>query len=107
MGCYMILFCQKNPEEAWSYFANVEPPFKPFIHATNGESNYHCTILDCLRGLFFGVQLKWYDFSTFNCKEYLEYERVENGDMNWIVPGKFLAFSSPSPSKYDSDGVFN
>ena len=24
--------------------------------------------------------------------------------MNWIIPGKFLAFSSPSPSQYDKDG---
>ena len=24
--------------------------------------------------------------------------------MNWIIPGKFLAFSSPSPCAYDADG---
>lgn len=24
--------------------------------------------------------------------------------MNWIIPGKFLAFSSPSAAKYDNDG---
>uniref|UniRef100_A0A673BD39 protein-tyrosine-phosphatase n=1 Tax=Sphaeramia orbicularis TaxID=375764 RepID=A0A673BD39_9TELE len=24
-------------------------------------------------------------------------QRVENGDMNWIIPGKILAFSSPHP----------
>ncbi len=24
--------------------------------------------------------------------------------MNWIIPGKFLAFSSPSNSQYDADG---
>lgn len=23
------------------------------------------------------------------------FQRVENGDFNWIVPGKFLAFSGP------------
>lgn len=37
-------------------------------------------------------------------KEYEEYERVDNGDMNWIIPNKFLAFSSPSATPYDSDG---
>jgi cell division cycle 14 len=24
--------------------------------------------------------------------------------MNWIIPGKFLAFSSPSESQYDNEG---
>jgi len=29
---------------------------------------------------------------------------VENGDLNWIIPGKFLAFSGPSDSARDADG---
>lgn len=28
-------------------------------------------------------------------KEYEFYERVENGDINWIIPGKFAAFMGP------------
>ena len=28
-------------------------------------------------------------------KEYEHYERVENGDLNWIIPGKFVAFMGP------------
>jgi cell division cycle 14 len=32
---------------------------------------------------------------TFNVKEYEHYERVENGDCNWIIPGKFMAFMGP------------
>jgi cell division cycle 14 len=28
-------------------------------------------------------------------KEYEHYERVENGDLNWIIPGKFMAFMGP------------
>jgi cell division cycle 14 len=28
-------------------------------------------------------------------KEYEYYERVENGDLNWIIPGKFAAFMGP------------
>lgn len=38
-------------------------------------------------------------FSKFHCKRLLlhpvRFQRVENGDMNWIIPGKILAFSSP------------
>lgn len=28
-------------------------------------------------------------------KEYEYHERVENGDVNWIIPGKFMAFMGP------------
>jgi cell division cycle 14 len=51
------------------------------------------------------MKLGWYNPETFKVKEYEEYERVDNGDMNWIIPGKFLAFSSPSAAPYDADGV--
>lgn len=53
------------------------------------------------------MKLGWYNPNTFKVKEYEEYERVDNGDMNWIIPGKFLAFSSPSANPYDNDGVKN
>ena len=62
-------------------------------------------IIDCLRGLEYGIKLKWFDVRKFNLRDYEFYERVENGDLNWIVPGKFLAFSCPSPTQRDSDGV--
>ncbi|XP_061234990.1 dual specificity protein phosphatase CDC14A isoform X3 [Neopsephotus bourkii] len=32
------------------------------------------------------------------------YARVENGDFNWIVPGKFLAFSGPHPKSKLENG---
>jgi cell division cycle 14 len=57
-----------------------------------------------LRGLEYGIKLGWYNPQTFKVKEYEEFERVDNGDMNWIIPGKFLAFSSPSNQQYDAEG---
>lgn len=105
MGAYLIICKKQTAEEAWSFFANVEPKFKPYRDAIYGSCSYECTILDCLRGLEYGIKLGWYNPSTFKVKEYEEFERVDNGDMNWIIPGKFLAFSSPSPAQYDSDGV--
>ena len=52
-------------------------------------------MLQCLQGLEYAIKFKWYDFRTFNVKEYEFYERVENGDVNWIIPGKFMAFMGP------------
>lgn len=34
--------------------------------------------------------------STWSLEEYEHYEQVENGDLNWIVPGKLVAFSGPA-----------
>jgi hypothetical protein len=36
--------------------------------------------------------------------DYEHYERVENGDMNWIIPNKFLAFSGPHQKSRIDDG---
>lgn len=35
------------------------------------------------------------DFDNFNASEYQHYEKVENGDLNWILPNKFIAFCGP------------
>jgi cell division cycle 14 len=51
--------------------------------------------LHCLQGLEQAIKHHWYDFKTFNVKEYEYYERVDNGDINWIIPGKFAAFMGP------------
>ena len=92
-----------TPEKAWKPFQKKS--FKPFRDASYGICNYECTILDCLKGLSWAMKLGWFDFKKFNIAEYEHYERVENGDINWIIPGKFAAFSSPSGKKKDEYGV--
>lgn len=42
------------------------------------------------------TQLGWFNIQTFNVAEYTRLSQLKNGDMNWIIPGKFLAFSCPS-----------
>lgn len=90
-----------------SYFT---PSFKAI-------STYNLTILDCIRGISKAMFFGFHCFNSFDAEEYvmltlksnwkrfiltciihryLAYERVENGDLNWIIPEKFLAFKSPS-----------
>jgi cell division cycle 14 len=38
----------------------------------------------------------WYDHNYFDVKEYNRLASLFDGDMNWIIPGKILATSSPS-----------
>ena len=104
MGAFMIIVLGYNAAEAWKVFADSGIQFKPFRDAIMGESTYKCTIEHCLNGLFIGIKLGWYDYLKFDTKKYEKYEKVENGDMNWIVPGKFLAFAGPSKKKYDENG---
>ncbi len=59
-----------------------------------------------MRGLEYAIKLGWFNFRTFSLSEYEHYERLENGDLNWIVPQKFVAFSSPSEKPIDKYGVF-
>ena len=61
--------------------------------------------MHCLLGLEYAILLKWFDVKNFNLRDYEFYERVENGDLNWIIPNKFIAFSGPQNNKYDNEGV--
>lgn len=50
-------------------------------------------MIECLRGLKFAQQKKWFDFSNFDVKEYEYISMKGNGDYNEIIPGKMIAFS--------------
>ena len=92
MCAFMIIHMKMDAQTAWNKFKSYHPHIKAFRDASKGECYYECTVLHCLEGLQEGIRLGWYDFKTFNPKEYEHYEKVENGDLNWIIPGKFLAF---------------
>ncbi|XP_072198897.1 dual specificity protein phosphatase CDC14A isoform X2 [Excalfactoria chinensis] len=83
IGAYAVIYLRKTPEEAYrTLLSGSNPPYIPFRDASFGNCTYNLTILDCLQGIN---------------------KRVENGDFNWIVPGKFLAFSGPHPkSKFEN-----
>lgn len=52
------------------------------------------------------MKLGWFNYKSFNITEYEHYELIENGDLNWIIPGKFVAFSSPYSEDEDKYGVY-
>ncbi|XP_011746156.1 dual specificity protein phosphatase CDC14A isoform X6 [Macaca nemestrina] len=100
-----VIYLKKTPEEAYrALLSGSTPPYLPFRDASFGNCTYNLTILDCLQGIRKGLQHGFFDFETFDVDEYEHYERVENGDFNWIVPGKFLAFSGPHPKSKIENG---
>lgn len=104
IGAYQVIALGKSAEAAFEPFADVYPPFLPFRDATSNNCTFHLTILDCLRGLEKSIELRWFDWTRFDVESYDFFGRVENGDMNWIIPDKFLAFAGPCPTPVDPDG---
>lgn len=89
----------------WQLFSTVKPTFAPYRDASYGNCTYRLTLLHCWRGLRTAVVLGHFSLESFDLRSYEFFERIQNGDMNWIVPGKFLAFSTPGRSKKSPEGV--
>uniref|UniRef100_A0A8B9ZLM8 Cell division cycle 14A n=1 Tax=Anas zonorhyncha TaxID=75864 RepID=A0A8B9ZLM8_9AVES len=105
IGAYAVIYLKKTPEEVYRTLSSgTNPPYLPFRDASFGNCTYNLTILDCLQGVNKALQHGFFDFKTFDVDEYEHYERVENGDFNWIIPGKFLAFSGPHPKSKLENG---
>jgi len=104
VSSFLVMICKKPSDIAYRPFMNIRPTFLPYRDATCGVSTYHCTVLDCIKGLEYATQIGWFNWETFDVTAYEYFEKVEHGDMNWVVPDKFLAFSGPSATPIDSDG---
>ncbi len=83
---------KRAPWEAFQPVAELE--FMPFRDAGRGYSDFNLSIQDCLWGIWKAMQHGLLDMNEFNVEDYEFYEKVENGDWNWITPG-FIAFASP------------
>lgn len=90
----MIVCYGKTAEEAWYPFKHLQ--LVAFRDAGEENCSYECSVLDCLKGLERAISFSWYNYLKFDYKEYEYNHKLENGDMNWIVPNKILAFSSPT-----------
>lgn len=102
MGAFQVLVLKRSPAQAWAPFAS-EPAFPFFVDASLGTCSYKCTILHCLQALETAVALGWLNLRTFDVEQYEKHSLMENGDFNWVVPGKLLAFSCPSDASADSE----
>lgn len=98
IASYSVIYLKRTPEEALKPLVsgiNAAHPFLPFRDASLGSSSYNLTLLDTLQGLSKAMLHGFFDFENFDLDEYEHYEKVENGDLNWIIPRKILAFSGP------------
>lgn len=105
IGSYCVIYLNKTPEDIHQLLTlKCGPSFLSFRDASLGASTYNLTLLDCLRALKKAHDFGFFDFAEFDVDEYEYYEKVENGDLNWIVPGKFIAFAGPHSKARTENG---
>ncbi|XP_070315588.1 dual specificity protein phosphatase CDC14B isoform X7 [Odocoileus virginianus] len=95
VGCYMVIYLGKTPEEAYRILMFGDAAYIPFRDAAYGSCNFFITLLDCFYAVKKAMQYGFFNFNSFNLDEYEYYEKAENGDLNWIIPDRFLAFCGP------------
>ncbi|CAG9467399.1 unnamed protein product [Pedinophyceae sp. YPF-701] len=109
VGIYLIMICGWAADEAYEVL-KVLRPFASFRDASCGPSTFPLTPQDCLKGMQRARDTGLVRFTplgdptAFDILEYEHYEQVEKGDLNWIVPGKLLAFGGPQAKRTEFYG---
>ncbi|XP_074099162.1 cell division cycle protein 14 isoform X2 [Cotesia typhae] len=105
-GSYAILYLKKTAREVYESLVSSpnSPPYIMFRDASFGAPCYQISLKDCLSAIYECYRLGFFNFDDFNVKEYEYYERVEYGDLNWIVPEKFIAFCGPHAKLNNENG---
>ncbi|KAH9813578.1 protein-tyrosine phosphatase-like protein [Melampsora americana] len=71
-----------------------KPISQPFRDAGYSRADFHLSIQNVLYGVKRAIDLRLLKLDEFDLKEYECFEKVENGDYNWLSP-HFIAFASP------------
>ncbi|KAL2740906.1 dual specificity protein phosphatase CDC14C-like isoform X1 [Vespula squamosa] len=98
IASYAILYLNKTPKETYKplVLKNELVSFRLFQDASLGPSIYNIHLLDCLNAVYKAASFGLFDFDDFDLDEYEKYEQFQNGDLNWMIPQKLLAFVTPS-----------
>eukprot|EP00041_Stephanoeca_diplocostata_P009122 m.139064 g.139064 ORF g.139064 m.139064 type:complete len:434 (-) comp17610_c0_seq1:168-1469(-) len=104
IAAYSLIVLGKSPADAYAPLVAIEKTLAGFRDASySATCEYKLLVKDCIHGLSQGMLHGWLDFSTFKLHEYEFYERVENGDLNVVLPGKFVSFAGPhNEHKWDN-----
>ena len=94
-ACFRLITMKLPSAEALRPFAGILATLKPYRDASPFPSIYDLSVSACVCGIERAMQRGWYDPETFDPQSWSSRERIENGDMNWLIPNKLLAFASP------------
>ncbi|XP_063542867.1 dual specificity protein phosphatase CDC14AB-like [Cydia strobilella] len=97
IGSYQIIYQNGSPGAVYKQLTDgSEWSLLNFRDASGGPPLFDISLVDVLHGIKVAHDAGFFHFDHFDADQYLFYEKVENGDLNWIVPGKMLAFSGPN-----------
>jgi cell division cycle 14 len=94
LASYMVLIQSWAPHLALAPIAQADPPLMPFRDAGYSQADYGITVQDVVYGVWRAKEHGFCALPQFDLEEYERYERVDQGDFNWLTPD-FLAFASP------------
>ena len=103
LGAYMILKLDQTSSDAVKAFAWMDDSMiEPYRDATFSPPDFRLSIVDCWRGLERGKGHGWvryaasgYEWGAIDLDEYEHYDHPANGDLQEVVPGKFVALKGP------------
>ncbi|KAM0751085.1 phosphatases II [Meredithblackwellia eburnea MCA 4105] len=92
IALYGMVVMRWSPADVLHPIAGLE--IQPYRDAGYARADYHLSIQSTLYGIHRAISLHLLDLSTFDLASYECFEKVENGDWNWLTPN-FIAFASP------------
>lgn len=101
ISSFAVLYLGFTPRLAHRALQPSKLKYRPFQDASVGLSPYKITVRDCLDAVHKASVFGFFNFNDFNVSECSYYENIEHGDLNWIIPQKFLAFPGPVEEKND------
>ena len=105
---YMIFVRNMSMEDAYAPFIGVNPPFTTYRDAAFCLNTCPLTILDCAMALRRVADMNHFSMGSFDLPRFEQLSKLEHGDVSWIIPGKFVAFSVPLAKKRVlSKGVYS
>lgn len=104
---YMVIVRKCSAEAAFAPLKGLRVPLLHFRDVSRGiaASKFPLGVVDCLQGLQKAIEIGLFAWERFDEDTYEFYDRVENGDLNWVLPHKFLAFPGPSAHSVDENGL--
>lgn len=87
MAAYMVIYRGYSALQAWNKFERIHNRIIPYCHAGGLENGFEIEVIDCLRAIQFLLQNRLYLPEEFDCGEYYNINKLDKGDMSWIIPG--------------------
>jgi protein-tyrosine phosphatase len=94
VGAFAVICHSKTAVEALQMVQHG-PCYVSFRDAADGPQTFNVTLYHCYSAIVKAIKCNFFVLDSFDIGEYEHYEKVENGDLNWIIPGKILAFCGP------------